>query len=59
MDDLSKEIRETLHRPKEFSDILEEQIHHGQKEHDKSNFRLFISAFSAGLEVGFLSLIHI
>lgn len=40
-------------RPKEVSQILEEQIEAGLKEFNRSNFGLFISSFAAGLEIGF------
>jgi formate/nitrite transporter FocA (FNT family) len=34
-------------------EILEEQIETAMREHDRSNWKLFISSFSAGLEIGF------
>lgn len=40
-------------RPKEVNQILDEQINTGLKEFDRSNGALFISALTAGLEVGF------
>lgn len=40
-------------RPKEVKQILDEQIEASLKEFNKSNQGLLISAFSAGLEVGF------
>lgn len=40
-------------RPKEVDDILEEQIDTGLKEFNRSEIGLLISAFTAGLEVGF------
>ena len=43
----------TLEQPKEPYDIMKEQIEAGLKEHRRSNLGLFLSSFSAGLEVGF------
>ena len=43
----------TLEKPKEPYDIMKEQIEAGLKEHRRSNLGLFLSSFSAGLEVGF------
>jgi formate/nitrite transporter FocA (FNT family) len=40
-------------QPKEANQILDEQIKTGMKEFDRSNGALFLSALSAGLEVGF------
>ncbi len=40
-------------RPKEVTQILDEQITAGIKEFERSNSGLFISAFTAGLEIGF------
>ncbi len=39
--------------PKGVNEILEEQIETALNEYQRSNSRLFISAFAAGLEVGF------
>jgi len=44
-------------KPKEHSDVLREQLLAGLKESDMSNTRLFLSAFTAGLEIGFSILI--
>ncbi|MCA1761858.1 MAG: formate/nitrite transporter family protein [Cryomorphaceae bacterium] len=44
-------------KPKEHSDVLREQLVEGLKESDQSNTRLFLSAFTAGLEIGFSILI--
>lgn len=43
----------TSARPKEVSEILEEQIDTSLKDFNRSGTGLFISAFAAGLEVGF------
>ncbi len=40
-------------KPKEAKQILDEQIHASLKEFNRSQIGLFISAFSAGLEIGF------
>ncbi|MDN3205224.1 formate/nitrite transporter family protein [Algoriphagus sediminis] len=40
-------------KPKESEEILEEQIDAGIKEFKRSNRNLFVSAFTAGLEIGF------
>ena len=40
-------------RPKEVKQILDEQIEAGLKEFNRSNTGLFMSAFTAGLEIGF------
>ncbi|MCB0497793.1 MAG: formate/nitrite transporter family protein [Cyclobacteriaceae bacterium] len=40
-------------RPKEVTEILEEQLDTGLKEFKRSHSHLFISAFAAGLEIGF------
>ncbi len=44
---------QTVDKPKEVAQILEEQIETGLKEFNRSNFGLFISSFAAGLEIGF------
>jgi len=44
-------------KPKEAFEIMYEQIEAGLKEHKRSNLGLFLSALSAGLEVGFSILI--
>ena len=43
----------TAEKPKEPYEIMNEQIEAGLKEHRRSNFGLFLSSLSAGLEVGF------
>ncbi|UXP31691.1 formate/nitrite transporter family protein [Reichenbachiella agarivorans] len=40
-------------QPKEVKEILEEQIETSLKEFNRSNIGLFMSAFTAGLEIGF------
>lgn len=47
------ELKEALNKPKQIDEILDEQIETGLREHKRSNQGLFLSAFSAGLEVGF------
>jgi len=42
-----------MDRPKDVSEILDEQIDTGLKEFKRSNSGLFISAFAGGLEIGF------
>lgn len=49
----TKQIKEALNKPKEINEILEEQIETAMKEHNRSHQDLFLSAISAGLEVGF------
>jgi len=44
-------------KPKEAFEIMNEQIESGLKEHNRSDLGLFLSALSAGLEVGFSILI--
>ncbi len=44
---------DTINKPKEIDEILDEQIETGLREHRRSNLGLFLSSFSAGLEVGF------
>lgn len=44
-------------KPKEAFEIMEEQIETGLREHRRSNFGLFLSSLSAGLEVGFSILV--
>ncbi len=44
-------------KPKEAQEIMSEQIEAGLKEHKRSDLGLFLSAMSAGLEVGFSILI--
>lgn len=44
-------------KPKEAFEIMKEQIETGLREHRRSNFGLFLSSLSAGLEVGFSILV--
>lgn len=39
--------------PKEHDEIIEEQMRMGFREYERSNFGLTLSAFTAGLEIGF------
>ena len=48
-----KDINVASDKPKEVRQILDEQIEAGLNEFNRSNLGLFISAFAAGLEVGF------
>ncbi|MEP5613854.1 MAG: formate/nitrite transporter family protein [Cyclobacteriaceae bacterium] len=48
-----KEDKLSSDRPKEVSQILEEQIDAGLREFNRSNLSLITSAFTAGLEIGF------
>lgn len=47
------DLKEALNKPKRINEILEEQIETAMHEHNRSNLDLFLSAISAGLEVGF------
>jgi len=49
----SNKIHEVLNQPKKINEILDEQIEMALHEHNRSNQDLFLSAISAGLEVGF------
>ena len=40
-------------QPKGINEILDEQIESSLREFDRSNYGLFISAFAAGMEIGF------
>lgn len=53
MDKRSNKIHEALNQPKKINEILDEQIEMALHEHNRSNQDLFLSAISAGLEVGF------
>lgn len=44
-------------KPKDVGEILEEQLETSMKEFNRSNTGLFISAFTAGLEIGFTILL--
>lgn len=46
-------MKEVSSTPKDFNDILDEQIKTSVHEFKRSNARLFLSGISAGLEVGF------
>jgi formate/nitrite transporter FocA (FNT family) len=48
-----KSIKETLTRPKEVHEILNQLTEDGERQHKRSNWSLFLSAFSAGLEISF------
>ncbi|WP_439185034.1 formate/nitrite transporter family protein [Carboxylicivirga taeanensis] len=50
---LVNKLKEALNKPKQINEILDEQIETGLREHKRSNQDLFLSAISAGLEVGF------
>src|SRR6056297_502294 len=45
--------RDAVNRPKEVHEILQEQLYTAQKEHERPSLELFLSAFTAGLEIGF------
>ena len=47
------DLKEALNKPKQIDEILEEQIEMAMHEHNRSNQDLFLSAISAGLDVGF------
>ena len=53
----TKLAEHTPEQPKEPYEIMVDQIEAGLKEHRRSNIGLFISLFSAGLEVGFSILV--
>ena len=53
MDKNTSEIKKALNQPKNINEILDEQIESALHEHNRSNQDLFLSAISAGLEVGF------
>jgi len=48
-----RDLKEALNKPKKIDEILEEQIETAMHEHNRSNQDLFLSAISAGLEIGF------
>jgi formate/nitrite transporter FocA (FNT family) len=48
-----EDLKEALNKPKEINEILEEQIETAMHEHNRSGQDLFLSAISAGLEIGF------
>jgi len=47
------DLKDALNKPKQIDEILDEQIETAMREHNRSNQDLFLSAISAGLEVGF------
>ncbi|MFO7852375.1 MAG: formate/nitrite transporter family protein [Bacteroidota bacterium] len=49
----SRAFKEALNKPKKAIDIFDEQIEMALHEHRRSNRDLFMSAVSAGLEIGF------
>lgn len=53
MDKQTTDIKEALNQPKKINEILDEQIEAALHQHNRSNQDLFLSAISAGLEVGF------
>ena len=48
-----EDLAETLNKPKQIDEILHEQIEAAMHEHNRSGQDLFLSAISAGLEIGF------
>jgi len=48
-----KDLKKALNKPKQIDEILHEQIDAALREHKRSNPKLFLSAISAGLEIGF------
>ncbi len=48
-----KDLKEALNKPKQINEILNEQIETAMHEHNRSHQDLFLSAISAGLEIGF------
>jgi len=53
MNDRNGDLKRVLNKPKKIDEILQEQIETAMHEHERSNFRLFLSSISAGLEIGF------
>lgn len=47
------ELKKALHRQKETDELLDEQIEKALHEHRRPNRELFLSAITAGLEIGF------
>lgn len=47
------ELKEALSKPKQIDEILDEQLETALREHNRSKQDLFLSAISAGLEIGF------
>jgi formate/nitrite transporter FocA (FNT family) len=50
---LSGDIKDAFNKPKRVDEIYDEQIEMAMHEHRRSNRDLFMSAVSAGLEIGF------
>jgi formate-nitrite transporter family protein len=48
-----KDLKEALNKPKQIHEILGEQIETALQQHLRSKWNLFLSAISAGLEIGF------
>lgn len=48
-----KDLKEALNKPKQINEILEEQIELAMDQHNRAKRDLFLSAISAGLEIGF------
>lgn len=48
-----KDLKEALNKPKQIHEILEEQIETAMQQHLRPKWNLFLSAISAGLEIGF------
>lgn len=49
----SERMKKSLTSPKTVGEILNEQIETAMREHERTNFSLFLSSISAGLEIGF------
>ncbi|HKJ43631.1 MAG TPA: formate/nitrite transporter family protein [Sunxiuqinia sp.] len=49
----TNDLKEALNKPKQIDEILNEQIQAAMHEHNRANQDLFLSAISAGLEIGF------
>jgi formate/nitrite transporter FocA (FNT family) len=47
------DLKEALNKPKQIDEIFHEQVEAALREHNRSNQDLFLSAISAGLEIGF------
>ena len=47
------DLKEALNQPKQIDEILNEQLDAAMRQHNRSNQDLFLSAISAGLEIGF------
>ena len=48
-----EDLKKALNKPKQINEILNEQIETAMHEHNRSGQDLFLSAISAGLEIGF------